>query len=64
MLIKWIKKKILKSIINDIKKEMPQLKQEALKLLEVYKDELLEFCKKKLKDAIEEFIKNHYNKAV
>lgn len=64
MLIKWIKKKILKSIINDIKKEMPQLKEEALKLLEVYKDELLEFCKKKLKDAIEEFVKDRFNKAI
>ena len=56
MLIKWIKKKVLKWIINDLKKEMPHLKEEALALLEVYKDELLEFCKKKLKDAIEEFI--------
>lgn len=64
MLIKWIKKKILKSIINDLKKEMPQLKDEALKLSEVYKDELLEFCKKKLKDAIEEFINYKFNKAI
>ena len=64
MIIKWIKKKILKSIINDIKKEMPYLKEEALKLLEVYKDELFEFCKKKLKDAIEEFINNKFNKTV
>lgn len=64
MLIKWIKKKILKSIINDIKKDMPHLKEEALKLLEVYKDELLEFCKKKLKDAIEEFVKDRFNKTV
>ena len=64
MLIKWIKKKILKSIINDIKKDMPHLKEEALKLLEVYKDELLEFCKKKLKDAIEEFVKDRFNKKV
>ena len=64
MLIKWIKKKILKSIINDIKKEMPHLKEEALNLLEVYKDELLEFCKKKLKDAIEEFINYKFNKTV
>ena len=64
MLIKWIKKKILKSIINDLKKEMPHLKEEALKLLEVYKDELFEFCKKKLKDAIEEFVNNKYNKTV
>ena len=39
MLIKWIKKKVLKSIINDLKKEMPHLKEEALKLLEVVLDE-------------------------
>lgn len=64
MLIKWIKKKLLKSIINDIKKEMPQLKEEALKLLEVYKDELLEFCKKKLKGAIEEFVNYKLKKTV
>lgn len=48
MLIKWIKKKVLKSIINDLKKEMPHLKEEALKLLEVYKDELSKFYKKNL----------------
>ena len=64
MLIKWIKKKVLKSIINDIKKEMPHLKNEAIALLEVYKDELLEFCKKKLKDAIEEFVNNKFNKTI
>ena len=64
MIIKWIKKKVLKSIINDIKKEMPYLKEEALKLLEVYKDELLEFCEKKLKDAIEEFVNYKFNKTV
>ena len=64
MIIKWIKKKILKSIINDIKKEMSHLKEEALNLLEVYDDELFEFCEKKLKDAIEEFVNNKYNKTV
>ena len=64
MIVKWIKKKILKSIINDFKKEMPHLKEEALNLLEVYDDELFEFCKKKLKDAIEEFVNNKYNKTV
>ena len=64
MIIKWIKKKILKSIINDFKKEMPHLKEEALKLLEVYKDELFELCKKQLQDALEEFVNNKYNKTV
>lgn len=63
-MFKWIKRKILKSIINDIKKEMPLLKDEVLKLLEVYTDELLEFCKKKLKDAIEEFVNYKFNKTI
>ena len=64
MLIKWIKKKVLKSIINDIKKQIPELKDTALDYLEEHKDELLEFCKKKLKDAIEEFINYKFNKTV
>ena len=56
MLIKWIKKKVLKSIINDIKKEMPHLKEEALKLLEVYKDELLDKLQEVIKDTIKNFV--------
>ena len=42
MLIKWIKKKILKSIINDIKKQIPELKDTFLDYLEEHKDELLD----------------------
>ena len=34
MLIKWIKKKILKTIINDLKRDMPELKVKALDYLE------------------------------
>lgn len=64
MLIKWIKKKILKSIIKDITNELPNIKAKAIEALEIYKDELLEFCKKKLKEAIEEFVKSRFNKAV
>lgn len=59
MLIKWIKKKIFQSIINDLIKEMPIIKQNLLKLLEEKKNELFQFCKAKLKEAIEEFVKNH-----
>lgn len=59
MLIKWIKKKILSSIIEDVKKEMPELKEAVLLRLEVYKDELLDFVKAKLKDVIQEFVKNY-----
>lgn len=64
MLIKWIKKKILKSIIKDITRELPNIKARAIETLEEHKDELLEFCKKKLKESIEEFIKSRFGKAV
>ena len=40
MIIKWIKKKILQSIIKDITKELPVIEQELLKLLEEKKNEL------------------------
>ena len=59
MIIKWVKKKILQSIIKDITKELPVIEQELLKLLEEKKNELFQFCKAKLKEAIEEFVKNH-----
>lgn len=63
-MFQWIKRRILKSVINDIKKDMPHLKEEALKVLEVFNNELLEFCKKKLKDAIEEFVNYKFNKTI
>lgn len=59
MLIKWIKKKILSSIVDDVIKSMPEIKEMALLRLEVYKDELLDFVKEKLKDVIQEFIKSY-----
>lgn len=59
MLIKWIKKKILSSIVDDIIKSMPEIKETVLLRLEVYKDELLDFVKEKLKDVIQEFVKNY-----
>ena len=58
-ILDWIKKKILQSIIKDITKELPVIEQELLKLLEEKKNELFQFCKAKLKEAIEEFVKNH-----
>lgn len=61
MLIKWIKKKILSSIVDDVIKSMPEIKEMALLRLEVYKDELLDFVKEKLKEVIQEFIKSYLN---
>lgn len=58
----WIKKRILKSIINDIKKEIPELKNTALEYLEEHKDELLQFIKEKLTQAIKDFVASKVNR--
>ena len=62
MLIKWIKKKVLKSIINDIKKQIPELKNTALEKFEEHKDELLIKCKEVIKDAIKNFVASKINR--
>ena len=62
MLIKWMKKKILKSIINDIKKQIPELKDTALDYLEEHKDELLDKCKEVIKKAIKDFVASKVNR--
>ena len=61
MLIKWIKKKILKSIINDIKKQIPELKDTALNYLEEHKDELLDKLQEVIKQAIKDFVASKIN---
>jgi hypothetical protein len=61
-MIKWIKKKLLKSIINDIKKEIPEIKKTALEKIEEHKDELLDFIKEKLKQAIKDFVASKVNR--
>ena len=62
MIIKWIKKKILKSIINDLKNEIPELKVTILKELEEHKDELLIKCKEVIKDTIKNFVASKINR--
>lgn len=62
MIIKWIKKKVFKSIINDIKKQIPELKSTALEYLEEHKDELLQFIKEKIKQAIKDFVASKVNR--
>ena len=62
MLIKWIKKKVLKSIVNDIKKQIPELKDMALDYLEEHKDELLDKCKEVIKQAIKDFVASKVNR--
>ena len=61
MLIKWIKKKILKSIVNDIKKQIPELKVTILAELEEHKDELLDKLQEVIKQAIKDFVASKIN---
>lgn len=46
----------LKRIIKRIKNEIPELKVTILEEFEEHKDELLDFVKKKLKQAIKDFV--------
>lgn len=56
----WIKKRILKSIIKDITKQLPKYKEMALIYVEQHKDEIIE----KVKKAIEDIIKNELAKVL
>lgn len=51
-----IKKKILKSIIKDVAKELPTFKQKGLELIEEHKDEIIEKVKKAIKVAVKDFV--------
>ena len=62
MLIKWIKKKVLESIVNDIKKQIPELKDKALNYLEEHKDELLDKLQEVIKQAIKDFVASKVNR--
>ena len=62
MLIKWIKKKVLKSIVNDIKKQIPELKDTDLDYLEEHKDELLDKLQEVIKDTIKNFVASKINR--
>lgn len=61
-MLKWIKKKLLKWLINDIKNEIPELKVTVLEEFEEYKDELLDKCKAKLEETIKNFVASKINR--
>lgn len=61
-MFKWLEKIVLKRIIKRIKNEIPELKNIVLEYLEDNKDELLEKCKEKLKEAIKNFVASKVNR--
>lgn len=59
-MIKWLKKKLLKSIVKDITKELPKYKDLALIYIEQHSEELL----KKVVEAIKKLIEAELAKAL
>jgi hypothetical protein len=62
MLINWFKKKILKSIIKDITKQLPKYKEIALIYIDEHKDEVLEKVKEAIKAIVEAELAKYLNK--
>lgn len=62
MLINWIKKKVLKSIIKDITKQLPKYKEIAELYIEQHKDEILDKIKESNKDLIMNEVAKALNK--
>lgn len=56
----WIKKRVLKSTIKDLTKELPKYKDIALIYIEEHKDEVLA----KVKEAIIDVVKKEIAKAL
>ena len=59
-MFKWIRKRLLKSIIEDIIEELPEpglLKARMLEVFDKYKDEILQKIKDLIKDYVVTFIK-------
>lgn len=57
MLIKFIKKKLIKSLVNDVIKALPELKIKFKELWLKHKDEIIAKVKEAIKDAIIKFLK-------
>ena len=56
----WIKKRILKSIIKDVTKQLPKYKEMALVYVEQNKDEIID----KVKNAIKDIVQNELAKVL
>ncbi len=62
MLINWIKKKVLKSIIKDITKQLPKYKEIAFLYIDQNKDEIIKKVENAIKSIIEQEISRMCNK--
>lgn len=58
----WIKKRILKSIIKDITKQLPRYKELALVYVEKHADDILDRVKKAIIDIVQNELAKVLNK--
>ena len=58
----WIKKKVLKSIIKDITKQLPKYKEMALIFVEQHADEVLAKVKEAIMEIVEAELAKYMNK--
>ncbi len=58
----WLKKRILKSIIKDITKQLPRYKEMALVYVEEHADDILDRVKKAITDIIQNELAKVLNK--
>lgn len=61
-MIKWLKKKLLKSIVKDITKQLPKYREMALIFIDEHKDEVLEKVKEAIKNVVEAELAKYLNK--
>lgn len=58
----WIKKRVLKSIIKDITKQLPKYKEMALIFVEQHADEVLAKVKEAIMEIVEAELAKYMNK--
>lgn len=58
-MFKFIRKKILEGMVKDFIADMPKYKLNAMLLLSEKKDEILEFLKEKIAEALKEFFEKN-----
>lgn len=64
-MFKWIRKRLLKGMIEDIISNLPEpelLKEKMLEIFEEHKDEILNKIKELVKDFVLKFISEKINK--
>ena len=62
MLIKFFKKKITESIIDEAIKAIPELKEKAFEWLKTNKEEILKQVFDKIKEAVVDYFKKNLGK--